>query len=115
MSEEKITFGPGTIYIDGNEFAGISDFSVEQEEFDEAANQAIRFNINESSVLSGTISLNMWQLYNAIGYIQWLKDNCPNKRVIHLIKHGKNKRVRWKNFIRAGRIVERRLKRCSHS
>ena len=33
-------------------------------------------------------------------------DLCPNKKVIHLARHGRNKKIRKKNFNRAFRILE---------
>ena len=33
-------------------------------------------------------------------------DLCPNKKVVHLARHGKNKKIRKKNFNRAIRILE---------
>lgn len=33
-------------------------------------------------------------------------DLCPNKKVVHLARHGKNKKIRKKNFSRAVRILE---------
>lgn len=33
-------------------------------------------------------------------------DLCPNKKVIHLARHGRNKKIRKKNFSRAIRILE---------
>lgn len=34
-------------------------------------------------------------------------DMCPNKKVMHLILHGRKRRTRVKNFNRAIRILER--------
>lgn len=31
---------------------------------------------------------------------------CPNKKVVHLARHGRNKKIRKKNFHRAIRILE---------
>ena len=33
-------------------------------------------------------------------------DLCPNKKVVHLARHGRNKKIRKKNFSRAIRILE---------
>ena len=33
-------------------------------------------------------------------------DLCPNKKVVHLVRHGKKKKIRKKNFHRAIRILE---------
>lgn len=32
---------------------------------------------------------------------------CPNKRIVHLMKHGKNDRVKLKNYKRAWREIKR--------
>ena len=34
-------------------------------------------------------------------------DLCPNKKVVHLARHGRNKKIRKKNFHRAIRILEK--------
>lgn len=33
-------------------------------------------------------------------------DLCPNKKVVHLARHGRNKKIRKRNFSRAIRILE---------
>jgi hypothetical protein len=43
--------------------------------------------------------------------IRWIYnstyDDCPNRRVAHLMKYGKKARVRNKNFIRANKILNK--------
>lgn len=41
-----------------------------------------------------------------LGFRERVLDICPNKRVVHLAKHGRNKKIRKKNFNRAIRILE---------
>ena len=41
-----------------------------------------------------------------IGIRDSVLDLCPNKKVIHLARHGRNKKIRKKNFHRAIRILE---------
>lgn len=36
-------------------------------------------------------------------------DRCPNKRIVHLARHGKNDRIKRKNFWRAVEIVGKEL------
>ena len=40
------------------------------------------------------------------GILNVILDCCPNKRVVHLAKHGKKKRTRKKNLHRAIKILE---------
>lgn len=41
-----------------------------------------------------------------LGFRDSVLDLCPNKKVVHLARHGKNKKIRKKNFHRAIRILE---------
>ena len=41
-----------------------------------------------------------------LGIRDSILDLCPNKKVIHLARHGRNKKIRKKNFHRAIRILE---------
>lgn len=43
-----------------------------------------------------------WRL---TGLWKWVYDNCPNRRVRHLLMYGKTKRIRIKNFIRGVKII----------
>lgn len=36
--------------------------------------------------------------------------NCPNRRVAYLMQHGKNKRVKYKNFKHACRLISKLIK-----
>lgn len=39
----------------------------------------------------------------------WVINYCPNRKIVHLIRHGKNKRIRNKNFKRALRIIGKEI------
>ena len=41
-----------------------------------------------------------------LGIRDSILDFCPNKKVVHLARHGRNKKIRKKNFHRAIRILE---------
>lgn len=41
-----------------------------------------------------------------LGIRDSILDLCPNKKVVHLARHGRNKKIRKKNFHRATRILE---------
>lgn len=60
---------------------------------------------SQSFDLSVTVSKDTW--LNILGVKEAVLDICPNKRVVHLAKHG-NKKTRKKNFHRAIRILEER-------
>ena len=58
---------------------------------------------SQSFDISTTISKDAWLAI--LGVKDAVFDICPNKRVVHLAKHG-NKKTRKKNFHRAIRILE---------
>lgn len=60
-------------------------------------------NLNQSFDISVTFSKDAWLAI--LGVKDAVLDICPNKRVVHLAKHG-NKKTRKKNFHRAIRILE---------
>lgn len=60
---------------------------------------------NKSFDLSFTVSKDTW--LTILGVKDAVIDMCPNKRVVHLAKHG-NKKTRKKNFHRAIKILEER-------
>lgn len=45
------------------------------------------------------------KLWKFAGMVDWLSANCPNRRVIHLMRYCKNKRTRLKNMRRAMNII----------
>lgn len=44
------------------------------------------------------------------GALDWLIEHCPNRRVTHLMKHGKNDNVRYKNAKRAAKLIAKKEK-----
>ena len=60
-------------------------------------------NLSKSFDLSVTVSKDTW--LTIFGVKDAVFGVCPNKRVVHLAKHG-NKKTRKKNFHRAIRILE---------
>lgn len=59
--------------------------------------------LNSAFDLSVTVSKDSW--LSILGVKDAVLDICPNKRVVHLAKHG-SKKTRKKNFHRAIRILE---------
>ena len=62
-------------------------------------------NFSQSFDIPVTLSKDAWLAI--LGVKDAVLDVCPNKRVVHLVKHG-NKKTRKKNFHRAIRILEER-------
>ena len=58
---------------------------------------------SQSFDISVTFSKDTW--LTILGVKEMVLDICPNKRVVHLAKHG-NKKTRKKNFNRTIRILE---------
>lgn len=102
---ERIT----SIYIDGCEYKGISDFSVESDEIEKYVKENTVLRINDDFTISATIKISRINLFKFIGLWDWAIKNCPNKRVVHLMRYGKNNKVKMKNFRRSLRIIEKVL------
>jgi hypothetical protein len=105
MPIEKIDF---TIHIDGHELKGIPDFDANSGDVASALGQSSEIIAND--FLTAKIKVNRMLFVKLIGLYDWVIDYCPNRRVVHLIKHGKTKRVREKNFIRANKLLAKELK-----
>ena len=96
----------GAIYIDGNEFKGITDFVCEFSTVKEYIKDNLIYNPVKLEFIS---KVNMHDFYKFIGFYDWVIRNCPNKKVVHLIKNGKNYKIKKKNFNRAIKIISKEL------
>lgn len=103
---ERIT----SIFIDGCEFKGISDFSVECDKIEEYVKDSVVASWSDSVTMTATCKINRMAFYKFIGLWDWAIENCPNKRVVHLMRYGKNNKVKMKNFRRSLRIIEKVLR-----
>ena len=94
-------------HIDGNETYHIPDFDAEIEPVEEYIESEIErtLSLNSPTSFTFTCKINWDTFYKLNGFYDWVCKSCPNKRVVHLIKHGKNERVKRKNFFRAIRII----------
>lgn len=112
----KPTLGTGRIYINGTEFVGEGitdyDYSTYEEASDEYFKNNIVLDLNKSREMSFTATC----VFNRIAYLKiigvwdWVLENCKLGRVKHLMKYGKNERIRWKNFKRAVRDIGKYVK-----
>ena len=104
------------IYIEGNEYKGIPDITIERDDVQEYVYEhttpviAKCVSTSDGLTFTATLAVDKLDFYKFIGLYTWVTDYCPNRRVVHLIKYGKTKRVREKNFRRACRILEKELR-----
>lgn len=101
-------------HIDGCEVKGIPDFDFEQtEEFNNelwgGTEKTLR--LSDKGELSMQIKINRMLFYKLTGVWDWVIKNCPNRRVVHFMRYGKNDRIKEKNFKRAMRILGKELRK----
>ena len=99
-------------YINGDPVKGISDLAVYETDITKCIKDHTTYSLNENNdclSFNATIKLNKVYLLKLLGIYNWVIDNCHNRRVVHLIKHGKNIKVRKKNFNRALKIIAEEL------
>ena len=106
----KTMFNGGVMTIDGVPMYEISEFSFDTDIVYDYAREYVKKNhiicINNGKlVVRCTMTLNKLQLFKLIGLFDWAHKWCPDRRVAHLMKHGKNVRVRLKNVIRGVRMI----------
>lgn len=103
MPTKQFDEGEYTTYtIDGNELHGIPDFECTFEPVAEYVKDTITL---DSPTLTAECKLNKWLIYKLIGVYDWVLNNCPNKRVVHLAKYARKQKTRSKNFNRAIRLI----------
>ena len=88
----------------------IEDFNASVHEWEERVSGYIRslikITIGQNSDLVAYIPrLNLFSILQISGALDWIIEHCPNRRVTHLMKYGKNDNVRRKNIRRALKII----------
>ena len=104
MPPKNIELGPGKIYIDGAEFASVSDATIEfsEEYVDDVYKDYIRNNITtDFATMTCEIRFTRITFLKLIGFWDIALKYCPNRRLTYLMEHGKNVRVKLKNYDRA--------------
>ena len=105
----KPDLGVGHVYINGVEYVGegISDYSFEEHE--EAAREYCRscwvVKRYAQNSLEFTMKIKRIPYLKVLGLWDWAYENCPNGRVKHLMRYGKNDKIRHKNYQRALGII----------
>ena len=98
----------GTVYIDGQEFVGnvtSYDFRDHVNDMREYAKKNIVMKLNSPGEIDIMMTIDRITMLKVIGFWDWCLENCPSRKVKHLMKHGKNERVRFKNFKRAMHLI----------
>lgn len=125
MGEHNFDLGSGTIYIEGepyevkegtsvhiegDESKGVPDYDCENAEelIHDYAKSRMRYDEDEFSL---TCKISMIVLLKLVGLWQFIHDNCPNKRVKHLMEHGKNNRIKLKNYYHACNDIARLMRK----
>lgn len=108
-----INFGSGTLYIlneddEPKKFGEVKDVEIVDPPI-ELADDASDFVVPVTGMEATYEALCKFSkdvVLALLGIRDSVLDLCPNKKVIHLARHGRNKKIRKKNFNRAIRILE---------
>lgn len=110
MGETMFNLKGGILTIDGIEMEDceIKCYGMDEEQEDETK-EYVKNNIqickNAEGQLVGRLKITRMGLLALMGLLDWAYRCCPSKRVRHLLKHGKNERVRYKNYKRAVKLI----------
>lgn len=100
----------GILYVDGVVISEIPEFKIDESEASagpEFTDLKITSSDEQSITFTARPKLTRFQRLKLFGIYNYCLVMCPNKRVVHLMKYGKNERTRYKNTKRAMRILER--------
>ena len=101
--------GSGSLYIlNDNEapkkFGEVKD--VETEEWADDASDFVVPVTGMEATFEALCTISKDLMIALLGVRDSVLHLCPNKKVVHLARHGRNKKIRKKNFHRAIRILE---------
>lgn len=108
MGEENVKLSDGILYIDGKELGSTFECDCEKVMY-EHRDELFKIESIDEATLTCKMIFNTKLFYKLTGMWDWICDNCPNRKVVHLMRFSKSKRIREKNFKRALRIVGRML------
>lgn len=104
-----IELGSGTLYILNEDDEPKKFGEVKEIEVEERANDASDFVVpvtGMEATYEACCKISKDIVLALLGIRDSILDLCPNKKVVHLARHGRNKKIRKKNFSRAIRILE---------
>lgn len=100
--------GLGTVRIGDVEYKGlVTDFTYDEEGANERICDYIKANMQfGSATFSCTVKRSV--LLKLMGIWDWVYENCPDRHVARLMKHGREK-TKVKNFKHAIRLIIKKL------
>ena len=104
-----IDFGSGTLYILNEDDEPKKLGEVKEIEVEELADDVSDFVVpvtGMEATYEAWCKISKDIVLALLGIRDSVLDLCPNKKVAHLARHGRNKKIRKKNFHRAIRILE---------
>ena len=104
-----IELGSGSLYILNDAEAPKKLGEVKEIEVEELADDASEFVVpvtGMEATYEACCAISKDIVLALLGIRNSVLDLCPNKKVVHLARHGRNKKIRKKNFNRAIRILE---------
>lgn len=104
MGEQNpYVIGEGKLYINGELLGeGVPDLDCDYYEVvDEYVKENITYRLTDSMEFTCTTHWDKVIFWKLTGLWDYVIQYCPNRRLAHLVKYGKNRRVRVKNFYRA--------------
>ena len=100
----------GDMQIDNSGIPEITDFTFDEEAGREYVEDHIIARFGEGE-LTFTTTINRIAYMKVLGVWNWTIENCPDKRVKHLMKNHKDDRVKYKNFKHATRLIGKILEK----
>ena len=104
-----IDFGSGSLYILNDNEAPKKFGEVKDAETEGWADDVSEFVVpvtGMEATYEACCAISKDIVLALLGIRDSVLDLCPNKKVVHLARHGRNKKIRKKNFHRAIRILE---------
>ena len=99
----------GDMQIDNSGIPYISDFTYEEEPVKDYIRAELQKGFEAG--LTATVHINRITMAKICGLWDWLIESCPNRRVVHLMRHSKDRRIVKKNYCRAQQIICKELER----
>lgn len=106
----------GDMKIDNSSIPEITDFTCDEEAGREYVEDRIVARFDENlGEMTFTARINRIAYMKIIGVWDWTIENCPDKRVKHLMKNHKDDRVKYKNFRHATRLIGKILEKGANN
>ena len=96
-----------SLTLPGNLKYGIPDFIGDGEAFKEYVDEHLYVKPHGPIEFEVTFKWDPRKFWEIVGLIDWTYTYCPNRKVANLMRYGKNKKIRNKNFHRAVRLIGR--------